>query len=182
MNRLYVPHYANNLKERLLFFFNGTVSGLEEKQLYGVLLASAYSTKNESVINNIVNIARDYVDITTINAAKSAAALAEAKFDHKGMPYLESDIYVYTHNKGFVQAYDTPTTQTEINKKKQGNIDFQLYLLAASFINDFDNYIELLMQQKSVSIHAINTIMPIAATIQSLAEIIEYEDLSRTMN
>ena len=92
MNRLYVPQNADNLKERLLFFFNGTVPGLEEKQLYGVLLASAYSTHNKSVIKNIVDIARDYVDLSTIHEAKFASELAKAKFYHKDLPYLEPNI------------------------------------------------------------------------------------------
>ncbi|NOR70509.1 MAG: hypothetical protein GQ532_12585 [Methylomarinum sp.] len=171
MKRLNVPHYADNLKERLLSFFSRTKSDQEERQLYGVLLASAYSTRNESVISNIVYIARDYVDVSTINAAKSAAALAEIKLDYKGLPRLESDIYIYSHNEGYVQAFDVPTTPAEIKENQKDDMNFQLFLLAASFITDFDNYLKMLKQQKSGSTYALNTVIPIAAIIQTIAEI-----------
>ena len=170
MKRLFVPQYADFLKERLLYFFSGAASVLDEKQLYGVLLTSAYSTHNKMVISNIVDIANDFVDESTINKAKSAAALAAAKFDHESLPCLESDINI----SGFEQCnrtFHAPDTQApESNTRRIDDTDFLLFLLAASFISNFDNYMKMLVEQKSISMSAIKIVIPIAATVQSIAE------------
>ncbi|NOR70508.1 MAG: hypothetical protein GQ532_12580 [Methylomarinum sp.] len=171
MKQLYVPYYAEHLTKKLSFVLSGTVPDLEEKQLYGVLLASAYSTHNDSVIENTKNIAKDFVDESTINAALSAAVLARVKFEHKGLPSLESEIKIDSLDEDDLQAIDVTTEQASACIKNQkDDTDFQLFLLAASFINNFDNYLEMLVQQNLVSKNAINTVVQIAALIQSIAE------------
>ena len=181
MKQINVPDYINSLYEKLLSFLSGEItSGLEEKQLYGVMLASAYATYNNSFINYIVNCSRDYVDVSTINAAKSAAALTGVKFDHKGLPCPESEIIIENLDEEYLRAFHTPLPHTQVsecNKNQKDDIDFQLYLLAASFIADFNLYTDIraqLIQEKLVGIHAINTVIHIAAIMQPIAEIIEH--------
>ena len=144
MKRINVPEFANNLSERLSSLLSyGVTSDLNEKQLYGVLLSSAFATNNKSFINDILNIASDYVDAVTINAAKFAAT--NIKFKH-----IISD-----------QIHD---------------LESQLYLLAASFIADFDRYVDIrsqLIEEKLVSNKSISSVVHIAATVHSISELID---------
>ena len=56
MKRINVPECATNLVEKLSSLLSyGETSDLNEKQLYGVLLASAFTTNNKSFINDILN-------------------------------------------------------------------------------------------------------------------------------
>ena len=57
MKRINVPEFANNLSERLSSLLSyGVTSDLNEKQLYGVLLSSAFATNNKSFINSRARI------------------------------------------------------------------------------------------------------------------------------
>lgn len=97
---------------------------MEEKQLYGVMLASAYATHNNSFINDIVNYSSDKVDVSTINAARSAASVTGVKFDHKGLPCLESEIIIEKLGEEYRRTSHNPGTQvSEINNRKD-DVDF----------------------------------------------------------
>ena len=182
MKRINVPECATNLVEQLLSLLSyGETSDLNDKQLYGVLLASAFTTNNKSFINDILNIASDYVDAVTMNAAKSAASLINIEFKHSNLPYLESIITIENPDKEYIRALHTPYTQvSEINNNQTPDLDSQLYLLAASFIADFDRYVDIrsqLMQEKLVNnkpvSSVVSSVVRIAATVNSISELID---------
>ncbi|MGK0343430.1 MAG: hypothetical protein ACJAXW_003991 [Candidatus Azotimanducaceae bacterium] len=178
MKGVNVPEIANNLVEKLSSLLSyGETSDLNEKQLYGVLLASAFATNNKLLINDILNVASDYVDAVTINAAKSAASLTNIKLKHSNLPYLESEITIENPDKEYIRALHTPYTQvSEIHNNQAHDLDSQLYLLAASFIADFYRYVDIrsqLMQEKLVSNKSVSSVVHIAATVHSISEIID---------
>jgi CheY-like chemotaxis protein len=178
MKILNMPHCADNLSEKLSFLLsNGKASDLNDKQLYGVMLASAFATNNELFINDILNVASDYIDAITINAAKSAASLTNMEFKHSKLPYLESEITIENPDKKYIRASHAPYTQVSgVNNNQTHDLDFQLYLLATSFIADFDRYIDIrsqLMQEKSVNNKSISSVVHIAATVNSISEHID---------
>jgi CheY-like chemotaxis protein len=181
MKRLNIPSYANNLGNRLSSLLSGEItSELNEKLIYGVILASAYATNNKFIIKDILEVVREYVDATTIDMVMSAAALTSTNFNHKDLPCLESEITIENADKEYISTSHTPYTQvSEINNDKTDDLDFQIYLMAASFIADFDRHIDIrtqLIQGKSVSDNSIRIIINVAATIQSISELIEIDN------
>jgi two-component system, OmpR family, response regulator len=183
MKRINTPQCANHLVEKLSSFLSdGETSDLNDKQLYGVMLASAFATNNKSFINDILNIASDYVDEVTINTAKSAASLSNMDFKQSGIPSLESEIIIENPDKEFIRAFHTPYTQVyESNNNQINDLEFQLYLLAASFVSDFDRYIEIreqLIDRNIFSGKIITSVIHIAATTHSISELV-VSDLDR---
>lgn len=177
MKQLNVPQCANPLVEKLLSILsNGATSGLNEKQLYGVMFASTFATNNISFINDILNAASDFNDEVTINAAKSVASLTNLTFKNSGLPCLEPEITIENPDKEYIRSSHTSYTQVyEINNNQIDDFEFQIYLLAASFVADFDRYVELreeFIEGKIVSNKVITSVIHIAATIHSISELV----------
>ena len=112
---------------------------------------------------------------------QSAASLINIEFKHSNLPYLESIITIENPDKEYIRALHTPYTQvSEINNNQTPDLDSQLYLLAASFIADFDRYVDIrsqLMQEKLVNnkpvSSVVSSVVRIAATVNSISELID---------
>ena len=153
MIRINTPSFASILQKQLSVFSKGktTPPSIIEEQLHGIMLASAYATNNRVYASKIENYARDHVDISTIDSAKSAAALIAEKCQLKGFKSLDRECI-------------------------KDDVDFQLYLLAASYIADIDQNLDIrtyLLEETSVSMDVVDSVKHIASTMQSIAEMFD---------
>lgn len=152
MNWLNLPHYASHLKNTFSSFISADgMSGLEQKQVYGVMLVSALVSRNYSFAREIEAIIKESTDKKTIAIAKSTAIFVDMKKNEDLSSLLESEVV---------------------------ETDFWIYMLAASFIGSFGSYIKLreeLQKNKNVDEDIVNDVIRIAATVQSISEIYKVE-------
>jgi len=99
---------------------------LQQKQIYGIALASAYSTKNRAVIDAVIQAA-GILSGAELNAAKAAASIMAMNNVYYRFVHLISD-----------EEYGKMPAKLRMNVI--GNpgiekIDFELYCLAVSAIN-----------------------------------------------
>lgn len=184
MKRLNVPYDKASLKVKVLSSIppEDLLPGLEKQQIYGIMLASAIATRNLLFSIYIENIARDFIDEETISTVKFAVAFTELKGNHKNVFQLESDIVIEGDENN--QLLISKRKREEVNlekphtniyeRKNESNTDFIIYVLAASFIDDFDYYTkfrEKLDEHELLSKDNYKNIVSIATTIQSISDI-----------
>lgn len=152
MNRLNLPSYAMHLKNTFSSFISTDgLNGLEQRQVYGVMLVSALVSRNYSFALEIEAIIRETGDKKIIALAKSTAIHADMKKHEDLSASLDSEVV---------------------------EIDFWIYLLAATFICSFGSYVKLrekLQQNNNVDENIVNDVIRIAATVQSISELHKLE-------
>lgn len=146
------PRHAIRLRNRLLSYLsvNG-LTGLEQSQVYGVMLVSALVCKNFPYALALEAIIRKTADEKIIDIAKSAAKHADMDKNKDFSSLLESEVV---------------------------KIDFLIYMLAAFFICRFGSYIKLsekLQQSEIIDENTIYEVIRIAGTVQAISKINKVE-------
>ena len=139
-------------------------SELKENQIFAIALSCAYATKNQQIVNEIVEIAADNISIDEIEAAKGAASVMAMNNIYYRFAHLVSD-----------QEYLSMPAKLRMNFISNPGIDkvdFELYSLAVSAINGCGLCIDSHVKQISTSVNkkSIQHTIRIAATINAVAQ------------
>lgn len=128
MSNLEFKDYAKDIKLNL-----GSVlkedpgSNLKQNQIYAIALASAYTTKNQILVDYIIELAGEKLDAVEINAAKTSSTIMAMNNIYYRFIHLVSD-----------KEYATLPAKLRMNAMANPGvekIDFELYSLAVSAIN-----------------------------------------------
>lgn len=137
---------------------------LTQNQIYAIALASAFATKNEAVINAIIETAADNISEAEKQAAKAAASIMAMNNIYYRFVHLASD-------KEFGKM-PTGLRMNVIANPGVAKIDFELYSLSISAINGcgmcIDAHVNQLLKE-NVSRASIQSAIKIAAVINAAA-------------
>lgn len=160
-----LPDYAKDIRLNL-----GSVLSIEGapdlslKQIMSIALASAYATRNASVIHAAQNQASEHLSAEEVNAAKAAAT----------MMAMNNVYYRFTHAMDD-QAYNTMPAKLRMNVMANPGVDkliFELSSLAVSAINGCGkcmNAHAMQLEKAGVSKQAIQSAVRIASVMQATA-------------
>jgi len=158
-------NYAKDIKLNLSSVLKtDPESELKENQIFAIALSCAYATKNQQIVNEIVEIAADNISIDEIEAAKGAASVMAMNNIYYRFAHLVSD-----------QEYLSMPAKLRMNFISNPGIDkvdFELYSLAVSSINGCGLCIDSHVKQISTSFNkkSIQHTIRIAATINAVAQ------------
>lgn len=140
-------------------------SSLKLNQIFAIALASAYATKNEKLVNSVLERAEDNLSEAEINAAKSAASLMAMNNVYYRFVHLVSD-----------KEYGNLPAKLRMNVMMNPGVDkldFELYSLAVSAINGcglcIDSHVKQITKD-DISKATIAHTIRIAATINAVAQ------------
>ena len=164
---LNVANFATRIRNNLLSFLApGGSPGLQQHQIYGVILASAGAYSDVHLLDVIESIICEYGDEDIISLAKSAVAFVRSE---------------ETDNDSL--NIDQNSHMRNPEEKNKDDLDFMFYALAASHVMNFDKYInirEQLVSKKHTDEKIINSIIRIAEYISSIEKIAVHEFKHKT--
>jgi alkyl hydroperoxide reductase subunit D len=140
-------------------------TGLSQRQIYGIALASAYSTKNLNVIKALAEDVAGLVSEEEFNAAKAAATIMAMNNVYYRFVHLVSD-----------KEYGKMPAKLRMNiiaNPGIAKVDFELYCLAVSAINGCGMCIDAHVREVAkagISKAAIQAVIRIAAVIHAAAQ------------
>jgi alkyl hydroperoxide reductase subunit D len=165
-----LPDYARDLKLNLGTVLQPTgAPGLNEKQIWGVAVASAIASRNVSFAKQIEALASAALDEAYLTASRSAAAIM-------GMNNI---YYRFLH---LVEDPEYAQLPARLRMNVIGNpgidkVDFELLSLAVSAVNGCGMCIvahEKQLRKHDVSREAVQSAVRIAATIHAVAGVLEH--------
>ncbi len=165
-----LPDYARDLKLNLGAVLAPTgAPGLNEKQIWGVAVASAIASRNIGFAKQIEALAAGVLDDAWMTAARSAAAIM-------GMNNI---YYRFLH---LVEDAEYAQMPARLRMNVIGNpgidkLDFELVSLAVSAVNGCGMCIvahEKQLRKHEVSREAIQSAVRIAATLHAVAGVLEH--------
>jgi alkyl hydroperoxide reductase subunit D len=146
---------------------NGS-AGLTENQIHGIALASAYSTRNKTLINAMEAESTHTLTAEEWNAAKIAASLMAMNNIYYRFVHLASDkSYATMPAKLRMNAIGSPGIE---------KVDFELYSLAVSAINGCGMCIDAHVKEvekAGISKEGIQSAIRIASVINATAQSLE---------
>ena len=176
MKHLNISVLVTELKKRISSnFLPENSPGLEEQQIYGIMLATIGASKFPDFNDVIASIIKDSVDDETISTAESAVAFVKSKNKRNELYQLGSEIIIEGITDTSLGRIQNPHTKVS-EKHCKSDVDFMLCALAASFVVDFEYYINIrdqLAHGDYISDIAINSVIRIAASIQTISALIE---------
>jgi alkyl hydroperoxide reductase subunit D len=165
-----LPDYARDLKLNLGAVLAPTgAPGLNEKQIWGVAVASAIASRNVGFARQIETLAAEKLDEAYLTAARAAAAVM-------GMNNI---YYRFLH---LVEDAEYAQMPARLRMNVIGNpgidkLDFELLSLAVSAVNGCGMCIvahEKQLRKHEVSREAIQSAVRIAATLHAVAGVLEH--------
>jgi alkyl hydroperoxide reductase subunit D len=169
-----LPDYARDLKLNLGAVLAPTgAPGLNEKQIWGVAVASAIASRNVGFAKQIEALAAGTLDEAYLTASRSAAAIM-------GMNNI---YYRFLH---LVEDPEYAQMPARLRMNVIGNpgidkLDFELLSLAVSAVNGCGMCIvahEKQLRKHEMSREAIQSAVRIAATIHAVAGVLEHSAVS----
>lgn len=171
--RSQLPDYAKDTKLNLGKLVSGDeVEGLSVNQAYGIALASAYSTKNTTLVNAVSAQISDSLSEDEINAAKAAATIMGMNNVYYRFVHLVSD-----------KDYQTMPANLRMNIIANPGIekvDFELMSLAVSAINGCGMCIDAHVREVAkagISKQGVQSCIRIASVLAATAQVLEIEAL-----
>jgi len=164
-----LPDYARDLKLNLASVLSITgATGLTEKQIWGVALASAIASRNASFTRAIELLASAHLDATGLNGARAAAAIMGMNNIYYRFLHLVEDAeYAQMPARLRMNVIGSPG----IDKQ-----DFELMSLAVSAINGCGTCVashERTLRKHGLGRDAIQSAVRIAATVHAVAGVLE---------
>jgi lipoyl-dependent peroxiredoxin subunit D len=165
-----IPDYARDLKLNLGSVLAPTgAPGLNERQIWGVALASAIAARNPEFTRRIEALAAPHLDEVYLNATRAAAAVMG----------MNNVYYRFLH---LVEQTEYAQMPARLRMNVIGNpgidkLDFELLSLAVSAVNGCGMCIvahEKALRKHDVPREAIQSAVRIAATIHAVAGVLEY--------
>ena len=138
---------------------------LTQNQIYGIALASAYSTKNKAVVEALLADAASVLSDAEVNAAKAAASVMAMNNVYYRFVHLVSD-----------KEYGKLPAKLRMNiigSPGIAKVDFELYSLAVSAINGCGMCMDAHVAEVSkagVSKVGVQSAIRIAAVVNSVAQ------------
>ena len=135
---------------------------LSQNQIYSIALASAHATKNQQLVNVILNEAGDTLSAAEIEAAKSAAAIMAMNNVYYRFVHLAED-----------KDYTTMPAKLRMNAIANpgvDKIDFELYSIAISALNGCGMCIQAharTLDKAGISKTAVQSAVRIAAVVNA---------------
>lgn len=167
-----IPDYARDLKINLQNILNSEGHALQPKQIWGAALASAYATKNRTLINIFENEVQNILSEVEIKAVKTAASLMA----------MNNIYYRFVH-----LSHDKEYSTMPAGLRMQGianhgidKIDFEIFSLAVSIINGCGMCIDAHANQllkHGLSKLQVQVVAKIAAVVNSVDQILIIEIL-----
>lgn len=157
-----LPEFAKDLKLNLSSVLRQ--DELTPTQLWGTVIASAYTTKNIALTEAFVAEASDVISADVIDAAKAAAAIM-------GM----NNIYYRFQHLVENESYSTIPARLRMNvmrTHKADPLDFELWSLAVSAINGCGKCVvshERVLRSKGIGEDVIAAAVRIAAVVSAVA-------------
>ena len=165
-----LPDYAVDIRNNLISIFEDHKVALDEKQLYGVSLAAAYSLKHEQLLNGIRAEAKLYLEDVDARGCKIAATMMAMNNVYYRFVGLMDDADI-KHMDSELQM--NSIVNTEITKQ-----DMDLYSLGVSILNGCRNCI-LSHAKKLLAAgftkEAIRDVARVTAVLQSAVNALEIE-------
>ncbi|WJZ02879.1 carboxymuconolactone decarboxylase family protein [Corynebacterium freiburgense] len=162
-----LPEYAKDLKLNLGTLSRSTL--LNEQQLWGTFLASAAATRNEAVLSEIMDEAKQYLSEEAINAAFGAASvMAMNNVAYRAKNWLGDD---YAQVKFGLRM-------NIISKPGVEKADFELWSMAVSTINGCEHCSvahDNTVRAEGLTKEQVWEAVRIAATITGVAQVVEIE-------
>ncbi|MFC7050237.1 carboxymuconolactone decarboxylase family protein [Emcibacter nanhaiensis] len=169
-----MPDYAKDIKLNLSSVLSEEgAEGLNQNQIYGIALASAYATKNQAVIEALTIETEGNITAEEINAAKAAATIMG----------MNNVYYRFTHmvrDKDYL-GLPAKLRMNVIGRPGIEKVDFELYSLAVSAINGCGMCLEAHVNEvikAGISKVGVQSTVRIAAVINAAAQAIVIEDYS----
>ena len=165
-----LPDYARDLKLNLGAVLAPTgAPGLNEKQIWGVAVASAIASRNVGFARQIETLAAEKLDEAYLTAARAAAAVM-------GMNNI---YYRFLHLVEDAEYAQMPARlrMNVIGSPGIDKLDFELLSLAVSAVNGCGMCIvahEKQLRKHEVSREAIQSAVRIAATVHAVAGVLEH--------
>ncbi|OGT31751.1 MAG: alkyl hydroperoxide reductase [Gammaproteobacteria bacterium RIFCSPHIGHO2_12_FULL_35_23] len=162
-----LPDYAVDIKLNLSSVLSDQ-SGLNEKQIIGIALASSYTINAKLLIQALLADYSQKIDENMIRAAKAAASIMAMNNVYYRFVHLTSD-------KEF-QTMPAKLRMNIIANSGVEKVDFEMYALAVSAINGcglcIDSHVKAL-EKAGISKQAIQHVIRIAAVINSVQAVIK---------
>jgi lipoyl-dependent peroxiredoxin subunit D len=162
-----LPDYARDVKINLQTLLSPENSTLSQKQIFGAALASAYATKEPSLIKVLQNESQNILSETEQKAVKTAAALMA----------MNNIYYRFLH----ISA-DKEYTQMPAGLRMRGildhgieKVDFEIFSLAVSIVNGCGMCIDAHANQllkHGLSKTQVQMTAKIAAVVNSAAQVL----------
>lgn len=166
-----IPDYARDVKINLQNVLSQENQVLSAKQIFGTALASAYGTKDKTLIRALENEVQNILSEVEIKAVKTAASLMA----------MNNIYYRFLH-----LSEDKEFSQLPAGLRMQGianhgidKIDFEIFSLAVSIINGCGMCIESHSAQLSkhgLSKQQIQLVAKIAAVVNSVAQVLTIQN------
>ena len=170
--KTYMADYAKDIKLNLGSVISEEgAQGLSASQLYGVALASAYSTKHPTVIQAISGEAEPHLSVEEIQAAKSAATIMAMNNIYYRFIHLSSD-------KEYAKL-PANLRMSVIGKPGIDKADFELMSLAVSAINGCGMCIDAHVREVEkggISKQGVQSAIRIAAVVAASAQGVTIEE------
>tara|TARA_B100001939_G_scaffold86036_2_gene73668 strand:- start:11605 stop:12141 length:537 start_codon:yes stop_codon:yes gene_type:complete len=169
-----LPDYAKDIKLNLSAVLSEEgAEGLSQRQIYGIALASAYATRNKTVIESLTLETEDKITTEEMTAAKAAATIMG----------MNNVYYRFTHMVSDTDYRKLPAKlrMNVIGRPGIEKVDFELYSLAVSAINGCAMCIEAHVHEvlkAGISKTGIQSAIRIAAVISAAAQVLTIEDYS----
>lgn len=166
-----LPDYAKDIKLNLSSVLSTHDNNdLNNRQIYGIVLAAAYASKNNAIINAIINEANNVLTAEDVKGIKAAVVIMAMNNIYYRFVHLNSD-----------KDYASMPAKLRMNIITNPGIDktdFELYSLAVSAINGcglcIDSHTKSLHQQGMSKLGVQSTIR-ITAVINALASAMAIE-------
>jgi alkyl hydroperoxide reductase subunit D len=162
-----IPAFAKDIKLNFSSLLNSDLP-LTEQQFWGVMLASAMSSKNSVLTHAVTLQAQEKLSNEAFSAAKSATALMA----------MNNIYYRFTHSVSNAE-YSKMPANLRMSVMAQPGIDkndFELFALAISAINGcqfcMDSH-EKLLKSKGMSNETIQAAIRVAAIVSATAVVID---------
>ena len=163
-----IPEYAKDLRLNLSNAIRQ--ADLTERQLWGTAVACALASHNARLYAAVLHDAAEHLDETTLNAAKSAAAIM-------GM----NNIYYRFIHLASNESYASMRAGLRMNAIRTHGVaqeDFELWSLAVSAINGCGSCIdshERVIREKGMSEAAVQAAVRIASILYAVARVLDAE-------
>lgn len=164
-----LPEYARDLRLNLGSVLTpGGAPGLNERQIWGIALASAIASRNVAFTGQIESLAAEHLDEAGLNGARAAAAIMGMNnIYYRFLHLVEDPEYA---------AMPARLRMNIIGNPGIGKADFELLSLAVSAIGGCGTCVashERQLRQHGLGREAVQSAVRIAATVHAVARVLE---------
>jgi alkyl hydroperoxide reductase subunit D len=165
-----IPDYAKDIRLNLSSIVNEDI--LTTQQLWGCLVACAYTSGQDVVLNNVIAEASAHLSVDALNAAKSAASIMAM-----------NNVYYKFVGMSANNAYKTMQAKLRMNVIANPGVekgDFELWSLAVSAMNGCKFCVdahEQQLAQHNIDATAVQTAVRIASVIAATSAVLTAENV-----